>query len=31
MTRTQAARPNYAFQLIMLAWVVLGFYLAVSL
>jgi hypothetical protein len=30
MTRTQAARPNYAFQFVMLSWIVLGFYLALS-
>jgi hypothetical protein len=31
MTRTHAARPNYAFQLVMLSWIVLGFYMALNL
>jgi hypothetical protein len=31
MNRTAAARPNYAFQMLMLAWICLGFYMAVSL
>jgi hypothetical protein len=31
MTRAEAFRPNYAFQLLMLSWVVLGFWMALSL
>jgi hypothetical protein len=31
MSRTQAARPNHAFQLVMLSWIVLGFWMALSL